>query len=311
MKNLMVLLAIFSGVFISCTKEIDIEIPESTPNLVVEGHIEPGQPPLVFLSKSVAYFDPVDLNAFQSNFVTDALVIVSNGSITDTLDLICTNDVPDNLKPLVASHLGIDPALLNNINVCGYLTFNPKLLGKENNTYHLKIIYSGQIYESVTSIPQKLKLDSTWFSLYGDEKERGFIYARMSEPAGFGNAYRWFAKRENKDAGFIAPIGSAFEDKFIDGQSFEFFAARGSVPNSTADDDLNENRGFFKIGDTVVVKFCTTDASSFQFYRTFETEVGNLGNPFASPTLVKGNISNGALGIWGGYGVSFDTVICR
>lgn len=297
--------------FFSCTKEVEIEIPDSSPRLVVEGHIEPGQPPVVFLSKSVGYFDPVDLNAFQNNFVTDAQVIITSGNVTDTLELICTNAIPENLKPLVATQLGIDPALLNDINVCGYITFNPLFFGQEGKTYNLRILRTGEVFESVTTIPPRLELDSTWFALYGDEKERGFIYARMTEPKGFGNAYRWFAKREGKDAGFIAPIGSAFEDKFIDGQSFEFFAARGAAPNSTAEEDINDDRGFFKTGDTVVIKFCSTDAASFQFYRTFETEVGNLGNPFASPTLVKGNISNGAYGIWGGYGVSFDTVICR
>jgi hypothetical protein len=297
--------------FFSCTKEVEIQIPDSNPQLVVEGHIEPGQPPIVFLSKSVAYFDPVDLNAFQNNFVTDATVIVSAGGMADTLDLICTDNIPANLRPLVASQLGIDPAVLAELNICGYTTFNPLFFGQEGQTYQLRIIRGAEEFESITNIPRHLDLDSTWFSLYGDEEERGFINARMTEPKGFGNAYRWFAKREGKDAGFIAPIGSAFEDKFIDGQSFEFFAARGSVPNSTAEDDLNEDRGFFKIGDTVIVKFCTTDAASFQFYRAFETEVGNMGNPFASPTQIRGNISNGAFGIWGGYGISFDTVICR
>lgn len=297
--------------FFSCTKEVEIQIPDSNPQLVVEGHIEPGQPPIVFLSKSVAYFDPVDLNAFQNNFVTDARVIVSAGGMADTLDLICTDNIPANLRPLVASQLGIDTAVLAELNICGYTTFNPLFFGQEGQTYQLRIIRGAEEFESMTTIPRHLDLDSTWFSLYGDEEERGFINARMTEPKGFGNAYRWFAKREGKDAGFIAPIGSAFEDKFIDGQSFEFFAARGSVPNSTAEDDLNEDRGFFKIGDTVIVKFCTTDAASFQFYRAFETEVGNMGNPFASPTQIRGNISNGAFGIWGGYGISFDTVICR
>ena len=308
-QTLFILLAF--TVFYSCTKEVDIEIPEGAPRLVVEGHIEPGQPPIVFLSKSVAYFDPVNLDDFQNNFVRDAAVVIRSGNLIDTHDLICTDNLPANLKPVIAAQLGLNPDVLNSVNICGYTTFNPAFFGQENRTYTLSIEYQNEKFESITAIPPHLDLDSTWFALYGDEKERGFIYARMSEPAGQGNAYRWFAKREGKDEGFIAPLGSAFEDKFIDGQSFEFFANRGSVPNSRAEDDLNDDRGFFRKGDTVIVKFCTTDAASFQFYRTFETEVGNLGNPFASPTLVKGNITNGAFGIWGGYGVSYDTVICR
>mgnify|MGYP000960386189 CR=1 FL=1 len=50
-------------------------------------------------------------------------------------------------------------------------------------------------------------------------------------------------------------MGSAFEDKFINGQSFVFNAFRGQIPNSTKPDDIKEEAGLFKKGDTIVILF--------------------------------------------------------
>jgi hypothetical protein len=45
----------------SCTKEIDIQIPEYAPRLVVDGNIEAGSNPLVFLTTSNPTSDTVSL----------------------------------------------------------------------------------------------------------------------------------------------------------------------------------------------------------------------------------------------------------
>jgi len=39
---------------------------------------------------------------------------------------------------------------------------------------------------------------------------------------------------------------------------------------------------FYKVGDTVVVKFCTMDNNSYNFWRDAETQSSNNGNPFGS-----------------------------
>ena len=79
---------------------------------------------------------------------------------------------------------------------------------------------------------------------------------------------------------FLSP-DSTFEDKFINGKSFDFFYNRGNEPNSTKKDDNNDEKMFFKKGDTIVVRFCTIDRANFQFWRDEETQVSNNGNPFA------------------------------
>ena len=108
----------------------------------------------------------------------------------------------------------------------------------------------------------------------------------------------------------IAPIGSVFDDKFINGKSFNFSATRGHFTNSEKEDDLNDESFLFKRGDTIVVKFCTLDRGHFEFWRTEETQVSDQGDPFGSPAPITSNIIGG-LGVWGGYAVSYDTIIAR
>ena len=58
---------------------------------------------------------------------------------------------------------------------------------------------------------------------------------------------------------------------------------------------------YFGRGDIMSVKFCNIDKAVFDFWRTMEYSYASIGNPFSSPTKVIGNISNGALGYFGGY----------
>lgn len=272
----------------SCEKEITLDIPAVEPKIVVEGHVENGRSPYVILTRSSSYFDDVDSSTIANTIVFDATVIVSDGITTDTMQ----PSFDFNLFP-------------------PFYYQAPNMKGVEGRTYTLKVIADGQTLTSVTTIPYPVKLDSVWFELQPPSDSLGFVYAHIAEPPGYGHAYRWFAKRLGKDADFIAPLGSSFDDKFIDGKSFDFGYNRGVKPNSSAPDDNNEERGYFKKGDTIVVKFCAIDHAAFEFFRSFETEIGNNGNPFAAPTTIKTNIEGGGLGIWSGYGAAFDTVIAR
>jgi hypothetical protein len=310
-KSFIAFILTFVVIFSSCEREVTIDIPDSEGRLVVEARIEEGMPPIVILSKSIGYFKFTDQSTFESMFIKGAIVTLDNGSNKEILTEICSRSFPDSLLPLLASFIGVDVNTLAAVNFCVYTTLNNQFWGQEGKTYKLTIEYLGKNYEAVTTIKPKVSLDSLWFEVFADRDSLGFIWAKLSEPAGMGDAYRWYAKRLGKDANFIAPFGSVFDDKFIDGRSFRFAYNRGSVPNSTAPDDVGPEAGFFKKGDTVVVKFCTIDYPTYEFLRSYEAEVSNNGNPFASPTTIKSNISGGAIGYWGAYNASYDTVICK
>lgn len=308
----------------SCEKNIDIEIPTETSLLVVEGRIESDKPPYVILTKSASYFETTRLSTFLNSFVHNAKVTVTVDNITTQLSELCTESLPEELRPVAADFLGISIDQLKSNNYCLYAVpiidiFSGSFLkGTPGKTYKLTIESEGKSYVSITKIPDIVALDSTWFKLYGTDTAFGFAWAHLTDPDTLGNCYRWFAKRINKgaygqvkDNNFVPPFGSSFEDKFFNGSSFDFGYERGNHPSDEGVEFPDEKPHFFKVGDTIVIKFCTNDQKVREFLEKYEAEIWNNENPFASPSAVPTNIEGGALGLWAGYGVSMDTIIAK
>ena len=301
MKNFFIILLLL---FTCCEKNITIELPDVEDKIVIQGHIEQGLPPYVILTRSTPYFDDVGLSTFDSLFVHDALVVVSDGINDFTLTELCAADLDTALLPFISEAIGIPAENLINLQYCIYTNFS--VFGIVGKTYKLTVTAGDKTYSSTTEIPQLVPLDSIWFELFGTSDSSGLIWANLSDPPALGNAYRWFAKRQGQDNNFIAPLGSAFEDKFFNGKSISFAYDRGHHPS---EEDNQEASHLYKTGDTIIVKFCTIDKGHFDFWRSFDTEMISNGNPFAAPASIKTNIEGGALGVWGGYGVSYDTTV--
>ena len=115
-NHLKLLVLIFSAIvlFISCEKDITVNLPKQKQQYVVEGYIENGLPAYVMLSKTADYFSPVDSTALQQYMVKNATIVISDGDITDTL-------------------LQVDPSI-------GYFYFSPKIIGQTGKNYSLRII---------------------------------------------------------------------------------------------------------------------------------------------------------------------------
>lgn len=277
----------------SCEKTVTVELPAVDPMLVVEGYVETGKAPYVILSRSLEYFGSINLNEVLQQTVQGATVIINDGVQSDTL-----------------------------LQFPGYgIYFSQHLTGIPGRDYRLSVYSGGETLSAVTHLPLPVPLDSVWWKVDGRRDSLGFAWAHLTDPDTLGNCYRWFAQRINqytygpyagqqKDSTFIAPLGSVFEDKFINGTSFDFNVVRGKAYNSNKQDDLDEENFFFKRGDTIVVKFCSIDRASFEFWRSEETQVSNNGNPFGSITPISGNIEGG-LGVWCGYSTTFDTIFAR
>jgi hypothetical protein len=73
-------------------------------------------------------------------------------------------------------------------------------------------------------------------------------------------------------------------------------------------DTFIDQNFFYRLGDTIQIKFCSIGNREFEFYNTFEAALGTNGNPFASPIIIKSNIEGG-LGVWCGQSYFSDTLI--
>ena len=86
LKRLYCFLVILAVFLISgCEKGITFKLDQATPKLVVEGSIENGQAPVVFLSKSLDFFSRIDPTILENSFVHNAEVFISNGTLTHQL----------------------------------------------------------------------------------------------------------------------------------------------------------------------------------------------------------------------------------
>ncbi len=317
-KSYLYLLVSCIAFFTSCEKEIDPDVGDYESKIVVEGSIEQGGFPTVIITKSLPYYTVINEESIAKMFVNDAAVSVKVGTETIPLIKLCLSDIPDSLRKDITELLNLPPAFNQ---FCIYTSRDSRLIGRVNLSYELMANVGGKQVTSITTIPSPVPLDSIWFKPDNGADTLGFIYAKLSDPIVNGNAYRWFAQRINhytaglnkgaqKDANFIAPFGSVFDDEFFNGKTFDFPYNRGAERGSEKEDDTGPERGYFKSGDTVVVKFTTIDQNVYQYYRTLENSVGSSGSPFSAPTNVKSNIIGG-LGVWAGYGVSLDTLVIK
>lgn len=308
-KFKIIFLIIFSVFFASCEKDITIDLPADSERIVIEGRIEENQPPFVIITESSKFFGEANLLALQNAIIDDAQVFVSDGEKEVELKVFCSTD-PDiiPLLPALAASFGIPLDLLQSIRYCIYADPTFSMRGIAGKTYNLKVLHNNKTYTSSTTIFNGVPLDKMVYSPDPLRDGFGYLKVTLSEPAGLGNAYRFFVKRITKDSRFLASLGSAFEDKFIDGKTFDFEAIRPQEPQSTKPDDIGPGRFRYLPDDTVVVRLASIDLGVFNFFRTFETEVSNNGNPFSAPITIQTNIRGGALGVWAGYGIWQDTV---
>ncbi len=312
MMKLITYLSITMLLIASCTKEVKVEIPGYEEKLVIDGRIETGQPPIVLLSTSKEVYSPTDFQSFLNGFVSGAVVTVSNGTTTVVLDEICSDNLPPGTEQLAAEMLGIPIDQLQNYNICAYTSLNTAIWGEIGKSYTLNVTHDGQTYTAETTIVPPTALNNTYWKSEGNLTNHGFSWAELGDPAGQFDAYFWEvniignAAEDTTETGFTPTFSPVFDDEFFDGLTFDFAYenpfAFGSTPDSV--------RGLYMLGDTVVIKLSKIDRVVYEFYEKKYTQLQTAGNPFATPTNIPNNISNGALGIWAGFSPVYDTLIC-
>jgi hypothetical protein len=268
----------------SCEKEVDIE-PNSSPEvLVVDGSIENGSPAVVYLTRSFSYFSNLSAAAVGNSFVKDATVSLSDGTRTSVLRPYEISSGATTLVVYTAD------------------TSNPAaiMLGRFGAGYSLSISWQGKTYQSTTTIPNAARrIDSLWWlpSPGNADTSLVMLMARANDPKGLGNYIRYFTSRN--DSAFLPGLNSVFDDNIVDGTTYQVQIFRGEDRNGEIN---NDTFGYFRRGDSVVVKIANIDKAAYDFWRTWEQAQSNVGNPFGTPVRVLGNISNGALGVFCGYG---------
>jgi len=310
MKKNTTFFSLLTGILLlaSCEKVLDINIPDGAIGIVFEGSIENGGFPIVIITRSANYFDPITTSAAaisETIVEADTVTIEVDGQVFP-MNRLCLTDLSPEEQEFVLAQLGFD-SLPPGLDICVYL--NLAITGQFGKSYTLRAIIAedGQLneYTATTHIYQPINLDSLWFKLDPPQDSLGFIWTKLNDPDTLGNYYSLWAQRLGRDNGFAIVGNGSFGDRFFNGENIDFAFER-------AHDGLQDNGkdgSYFRWGDTVVVKLGAMDQGVYDFLETAAAAISGAGNPFASPTTVRSNFNNGGRGVWAGYAVTYDTIV--
>ncbi len=262
----------------SCSKEIKIDYPNTEKQLVVEGYIEPGKYPIVFLTKSSPYFERIDSSNISELIASVAKVSVSCDGIEEVLTLrYNANYFPP------------------------YYYEGTSLMGEVGKTYSLKVELSGKKYTATTKIVDPVFIDELSFLETTENKTQKFINIKFKDPAKTSNFYKVYVKRIGKDSTFYPSYLSTFNDFGFDGNSFTYEVIRSFSPIIHSD-----NGRYFINGDSVQLKFCSIEEKQYNYWKRIEGLIAMSSNPFGlSSSEPASTIEGGALGIWAGMSSSY------
>jgi hypothetical protein len=276
--------------FSACEKDINFDLKDSSTLLVVDASIENNVAPIVVLTKSLDFYSTIDPALLFNSFVRNAEVSISNGTLTHKL------------KEYGQQVIGTDSLFYYSIDSANLAT---AFLGQLNTRYTLSIKASGKDYTANTTItPLAKRPDSIWWkpAPFSDDTTKVILMVKVTDPPGLGNYIRYFTSKNNNP--FLPGENSVFDDQVIDNTTYEINVDPGINRNNPIPFDSN----YFRRGDTVTLKISNIDKTTYTFWSTWEFAFQSIGNPFAQPNKVLGNISNGALGAFYGYASSTKTI---
>ncbi len=281
----------------SCEKEVKIKLKDGPTQVVVEGAIETGVPPYVILTKSIGFFSSIDLNTLENSFLHGADITVSDG--TNTIKL---------------KEYTVDTGAANKFYFYSIDTAATTIMkGVDGKTYSLKIVYDGKTYEAVTKVPNPKPMDTIWAGdplAFGKNVPDGAktVYVNYTDPDTLGN-YGLYYTQINSGPLYLSQ--DLYTDEFTNGsQQKNYPLTLGLAPGQQRDGG-SDSTGFVFAGDTLTLKWCSIDKPVYDFWKTYVYASNVTGNPFSTPINLKTNISNGALGVWAGYGTVYSTLIVK
>ncbi|MEM1320458.1 MAG: DUF4249 domain-containing protein [Bacteroidota bacterium] len=293
----------------ACEQEFIPELPDQPEELVVEGYIEAGElalPPYVILTRSLPFFTELPANELSSLFIHDAEVIVTHNGRETLFEEICWSDFDEDEQEVLSRILQTLGVFEEGVefDFCVYVDPDFALTGTIGERYDLTVTIGEEVLTSTTTIPPHVLLDSLFFiQPTGDVPDtlrelRGLV----QDPGDRADFYRYLVS--NNGSLFESGFTSVADDLFFNGQRFEF-----PIPNSEPRNEDPDPRtfGLYVVGDTTTIRWSNIDEPHFRFWSTLEFNNVNQG-PFSSYTRVDGNIEGG-LGIWGGYSLSYYSLI--
>jgi len=263
---------------ISCSKDETVQ-QATEETLVVDGWIESGKNPMVFITTAVpAVEEPQSAYSLVDHIIRYAKVSIEHNGVE---------------YPLVSS-------ISDYYYLMAYFTTSD-IVGEVGGVYSLKIEYKDKVALSTTTIPNPAELDSLWWEPMEEHQKYRVIFASFHDNPETQDFYRFFIWIRNRQ-NYYSPAYLGLIDDSSAGEVLTMQVDSGNqLPEFMPD-------GRYYSGDIVSVKFATTTEEVYRFWSKVDQNnmVGFL--PFnISGVNVYGNVE-GALGCWAGYGINEYTI---
>ena len=266
------IIAILSVLFLICSCMTD-HLKEHPDQLVVEGWIENGEPPVVFVTSTVAATE-------KSQNAADLI-----GHLALTAQVTVTyNDHTYRLIPTFTKDY-----------LLGLCYTTNDLKGVVGGEYKLDVSWKGMTASGTTSISSPGSIDSILVKVSEDDDTLYVIKAHIK--SGENRYYRFFTKVVGQDSSYTASFLGLYDRDLINENEINFVNRGNSNP-------FQVQQLYYSYNDSVSFKLAAIDASAYEFWRKFNENAafGSLALIPYSDNVV-GNL-DGALGYWFGYGVT-------
>jgi hypothetical protein len=265
----------------SCNTLPELNVSEPDDLIVIDGWIEQGDQARVMLTANSPYFTTIDSASIRDLVLSRAKATLTDGFDTEVLILRKdTNYFPP------------------------FYYAGNTLFGDTGRTYAMTVDFGGKTAMVQTTIPPSVPIDALEFKLAEEEDSLGYVEITFTDPADQKNYYRIMTRRKGIDNRYISSFIMAINDQYFSGETIRFSLYR--APESFL---ASSGSDYYHVNDTVIVKLLTMDEASFRFWYSYQEEVINAANPFASSLVdLESNVAGDGLGVFSGYGVSIDTL---
>lgn len=285
--------------FAGCVEQIDLsENRMHTPKLVFDGLLSNAEPPYFFRLTKTVPFSATDVEG-----VSDALIIISDEQgVRDTLEWI---------DPLFFREGTDTKSYRTDSNSYYGLYSTTRIKGKEGETYHLEIQCDNQLYEATETMPYTTQIDSLWFGKKQLEGKDEYIFCPFinfrNDPA-VNNFYlitylfssSSLTENEEELEKLVGPAMRIWPYSILKDTH---------LPEYVSEFNLNDGESVYGTEEGLFFHFSETDsntvilysitASTYDFYAELIKQMRYDGGAFTPfPASAKGNISNGALGLF-------------
>lgn len=247
---------------------------EYAPEIVVEGWIEDNGFPVVIVTSTVPVTDKyIQLDSLQDHVIRWAKVSIDDGE----KEHILTGRMNSDYFP-------------------PYIYTSSRLRGKAGKTYKLKVEYSGRVVTAETTVPDPVPLE--WLEVRPSDNGKLYLTAGLKDDRSRKDYYKVFTRVVGKDSTYTSSFMGLINDETLTEGTNEI-NIRGEFKPEYGNEDSSI---YYEEDDVVLVRFCTLDKASYEYWEDFEDILALSRNSFFPVNKkIRSNVSTG-YGYWAGYG---------